>query len=497
MHGLSKSRIVEHRQCPRRLWLKVNRPELEEVGDGVMARFAAGNTVGDVARTLYPNGVLVEQPDLAQALLETARLMFEPPRPLFEATFQKDGVLVRVDLLLPDGDRWRLAEVKSSTSVKPYHLTDAAVQAWVLRQSGVALSTVEIAHIDTSFVYPGEHDYRGLLNHVDITAEIAGMEAEIPAWIAAARETLSGPDPETACGAQCHDPFECPFLGFCSPPVAGEEFPVEILPYGGKVAAQLREEGYKDLREVPEGRLSNPKHVRVWNVTRENLPVLDAAAGGILRGLPYPRHYLDFETMQFVVPIWAGTRPYAQVPFQWSCHVEGEVGVISHREFLADGTGDPRREFAETLVEVLGDAGPILVYSAFEATRMRELAEAFPALALALNAAIARIVDLLPIARNHYCHPEMRGSWSIKAVLPTIAPDLAYDDLAVSDGGMAQEAFGEMLLPETTPERRAELREGLLRYCERDTVAMVRVARRFQDATGMPPAGNAPATELV
>ena len=275
MHGLSKSRILEHRQCPRRLWLKVNRPELEEVSDGVMARFAVGNTVGDVARGLYPDGVPLEHPDLALALRETARLMSEPPRPLFEPTFQADGVLVRVDLLLPDGDRWRLAEVKSSTSVKPYHLTDAAVQAWVLRQCGIALSTVEIAHIDTAFVYPGGLDYRGLLNHVEITAEIAEMEAEIPAWIVAARETLAGPDPETPCGDQCGDPFDCPFLGFCSPPVAGEEFPVEILPRGGKVAAQLREEGYNDLREVPEGRLSNPKHVRVWNVTRENLPVLE------------------------------------------------------------------------------------------------------------------------------------------------------------------------------------------------------------------------------
>ena len=184
--------------------------------------------------------------------------------------------------------------------------------------------------------------------------------------------------------------------------------------------------------------------------------------------------------MQFVVPIWAGTRPYAQVPFQWSCHVEEEASVISHREFLADGTGDPRREFAETLVEVLGNAGPIFVYSPFECTCMRELANNFPDQALALNAAIGRVVDLLPIARNHYCHPEMRGSWSIKAVLPTIAPDLAYDNLAVSDGGIAQVAFGEILQPETTPERRAELREGLLRYCERDTVAMVRVARHFQ-----------------
>jgi len=87
---------------------------------------------------------------------------------------------------------------------------------------------------------------------------------------------------------------------------------------------------------------------------------------------------------------------------------------------------------------------------------------------------------LHPIARDYYDHPEMRGSWSLKVVLPTIAPELAYDNLEVANGGMAQEAFEEIMQPETSPERRQQLHNALLLYCERDTLAMVRIAHYFE-----------------
>ena len=481
MHGLSKSRILAHRQCPRRLWLQVHRPELWP--QEASAWMAAGTQAGEVARDLFPGGVLIEPGDLRQALAETVTRLSEPPRPLFEATVQADGVLVRADLLLPAASGWRMAEVKSSTSVKDYHYHDVAVQAWVVRQAEVPVTRVEVAHIDSGFVYPGSGDYRGLFRHVDVTEVMSDLEPEVPGWIAEARATLQGEDPRTPPGKHCHDPFDCPFLEVCAPAPGPAVFPPETLPYGGTVARALRAEGYSDLRDVPPGRLTQPRHVRVWQVTRDNTPFLDPEAGRQIAALGWPRYFLDFETIQFAVPIWAGTRPYQQIPFQWSCHVEGVSGGLSHHAFLAEGTGDPRLEFVQTLLAVLGTRGPILVYHAgFERTRMAELADAFPEHAQALRAAMERLFDLLPVARAHYYHPEMRGSWSIKAVLPTIAPDLAYSDLEVADGGMAQEAFAELLTPDTPDTRRTQLREALLRYCERDTLAMVRLAHFFEGA---------------
>ena len=481
-HGLSKSRILLHRQCPKRLWLKVHRPELEEIDNSNQARFATGTYVGEVAQQLYPAGVLIAGDDLGQAIIDTQAILAGEKRPIFEATFQADGLLIRSDLLLPDKDGFRMVEVKSSTSVKDYHLDDAAIQSWVAHQARLPLTSVEIAHIDNSFVYFGGGDYQGLFHYADISEQIAGMKAEVPDWIIAARETLSGEEPCIAPGSQCDKPFECSFFGYCSPAVETKDaFPPEVLPYGGTLAATLRAEGYTDLRDVPEERMENWKHQRVWRVTKSGQAELNPEAGKIIATLPYPRYYIDFETINPAVPVWAGTRPYMQVPFQWSCHIETAKGVMTHCAFLADGQSDPRRHFAESLIEAVCTDGPIFVYNApFERSRMQELAEYFSDLAPALQAVIDRIVDLLPIAREHYYHPEMRGSWSIKAVLPTIAPDLAYDNLEVANGGMAQEAFAEIMQPETSPERRRQLHHALLLYCERDTLAMVRIAHYFE-----------------
>lgn len=482
MAGLSKSRILIHRQCARRLWLQTNHPELAEEEAAAASRMAVGTQVGELARTHYPDGLLIDGADLAQDLEDTRRALAERPRPLFEATFDAGGVLIRADVLQPERGGYRMIEVKSSTNVKDYHYEDAAVQTWVAKATGLPLTDIEIAHIDSSFVYPGGGDYAGLFAHADISERAGGLESQVPDWAESARETLAAQaEPDVATGKQCTDPFPCPFFKHCSGQVDENAYPPEILPYGKPLAAELRAEGYTDLRDVPQARLTKPKHLRILRASISGQPELDAAAGDKLRTLPYPRYYLDFETIQFAVPIWAGTRPYQQIPFQWSCHVESADGRIEHREFLAEGFDDPRRAFGETLVAALGAVGPILVYSAgFESTRMKETAEAFPELAPALRAAIDRIVDLLPIARDYYYHPDMRGSWSIKVVAPSLAPELSYAGMEVAGGNMAMEAFAEILNPATTPERRQQLRDALLRYCELDSLANLKVAQHFQ-----------------
>lgn len=486
MIGLSKSKLTVHRQCPRRLWLQTYRKELAEQDKAVEYRMAAGSNVGEVARDLYPGGILIDDEELRDALSHTDQVLREHPgKPIFEATCQHDGVLVRADLLLPSAGGYRLAEVKSTASVKDCHYEDAAIQAWVIRGAGVAVSRVEIAHIDTSFVYPGEGDYQGLFIHADITARTDELAEEIPQWVAAARATLSSDEPQIACGTQCIDPFECPFKSYCSPGTDEQieiGYPPEILPNSRALLAELRAEGYTDLRDVPAGRLGKPQFERIRRASVTGQAEIDPEVKTIMSTFPYPRYYLDFETVQFAVPIWAGTSPYrGQIPFQWSCHIESADGDLSHAEFLAEGTSDPRQRFAETLVNLLDGVGTIFVYNAsFERTRLRELAEQFPHLAPALSGAIEHIVDLLPITRNYYYHPAMMGKWSIKNVLPTIAPDLAYEGMAVADGKMAQQSYKEQLHPDTTPERREELRNGLLEYCKLDTLAMVRLVEFFE-----------------
>lgn len=482
MAGLSKSRLIAHLQCPKRLWLQINRPDLLEVDAGQQARMDAGNVVGDLARQLYPKGQLIDGDDLNQALKDTADALASSRRlPLFEATFRQAGVLVRNDLLLPERAGFHLAEVKSSTGVKGYHLNDVAIQAQITEQSGVPLRRISVVHIDNRFVYPGNEAFDGLFAFEDVTQAARERMPLVEGWIKAAQTTLKGAEPAVQIGPQCHDPFDCPFMSYCHPPEDENAQPVELLPYSQKLAPQLREEGFEDIRDIPKDRLSTDRHVRMWKSITTGKAVLDKAVREDMQALTWPRYYIDFETINFAVPQWAGTRPYQQVPFQWSCHIQSHTGTVRHAEWLADGGADPRQTFIETLLACVGQRGTVLAYNAgFERRCLEDLAEAFPAYAEALLDVADRMVDLLKIARDRYYHPAMRGSWSIKRVLPTIAPDLSYQGLSVADGGMAQEAFLALRDTTTATSEKEQIRQDLLTYCERDTYAMVEIARFFE-----------------
>lgn len=483
---LSKSRVLAARQCPRRLWLEVNRPALRVYDAETRRRFAQGHALNDVVHRLYPDGVLIaDDVPLGAALKRSAaHLARWPQRPLFEATFSKHRVLVRADIFTRTARGFQLIEVKSSTRVKPYHLIDCAIQHWVIAAAGYPVDQTMLAHIETLFNYREKGNYSGLLRHVDVTEQVAQLLPDVPEWVALGIDVLNEAlEPEVTVGAQCHDPFDCPFLGHCSPPETA--FPVERLPGGGRIVNELLAEGIEDIRDIPDGRLNKPLQQRARQATLSGIPYIGTELRRTLGALPYPRFYLDFETIQFAIPRWLGTHPYEQIPFQWSCHIEAESDPLAHTEFL-DISGElPLRGCAKALIAALGDRGPILTYSAFEKAVIRQLAACLPDLSDDLLALIPRLFDLLPLIKGHYYHAQMKGSFSIKAVLPTIAPDLTYDDLdEVQDGIGAQIAYEEAIDPAGSEERRTQLSAALRRYCERDTLAMVRLVQYFASSTG-------------
>ena len=470
------------------MWLQIHRRELLKESDQVKRLYQIGNEVGEIAQRLCPDGILIEdQKNLSAAIAATkAALDAYPDRPIFEATFQHDGLLVRADVLLPTRKGYRMTEVKSSTSVKSYHVDDCAVQAWVLKQNKVRLATVELAHVDTAFVYQGDGNYHGLFKSARLDSEVKELLDQVPLWVSGARSTLAGDEPCIEPGAQCDDPFECPFKAHCmkNRVIPKEpEYSLDVLSgMRENLKNELRELGFHDARHVPAEYL-NEKQSMIQQASKTGKSKFDKrAAKQEMAALPYPRYYLDFETIAPIVPRWEGTSPFSpQVPFQWSCHIEYAPGQLRHEMFLDVSGEDPRRGCAESLIKALANEGPVLVYSAqFEKGRIAELAQRFPDLAPALLSINDRIVDLLPMARQHYYHPAMKGSWSIKAVLPTIAPDLRYDELEVGDGGDAQNAYSEIVNHKTTKERKHQLTEGLREYCALDTLAMVRLAWFFE-----------------
>ena len=244
-----------------------------------------------------------------------------------------------------------------------------------------------------------------------------------------------------------------------------------------KLLLLLEEAGIADIRDIAADFAElNELQRRVRDCVVDNRVHFDPTLAESLGELEYPIHFLDFETFNPALPLYVGTRPYQVVPFQWSDHVMDSNGNLRHEEFLHEGFDDPREPFAKSLLKTLGTSGSIVVYSSFEETRIREHADALPHLSGDLLALLdGRIIDLLPLVRKYCYHPEFHGSFSLKAVLPALVPDLGYDDLEISDGAQASVAYAEMMQPGTSVERRESLRDSLLAYCKRDTEAMVRL----------------------
>ncbi|MBK9427157.1 MAG: DUF2779 domain-containing protein [Gammaproteobacteria bacterium] len=492
MRTLSKSKLLAYRQCPKRLWLEVHRPNLRDYPAATQASFAIGHQVGDIARRLYDpkgKGVLIDpQADGFDAAFARTQELLQSAQPIFEASFRAEGALALADVMLPvrKGGKlaWRMVEVKSSTSVKDYHRDDAAVQSFVARSSGVPLTKIALAHINSDWIYPGNQDYDGLLVESDLTDEVFGRGEEVRGWIAEAKQIVAKKrEPSVATGKHCSNPYECGFLAYCQSQEPQAEQPIRWLPgrLSNGLQAHIEAHGLTELRDVPD-ELLNDKQQRVKAVTVSGKPYFDQRATvATLAAHKLPAYFLDFETIQFAVPIWKGTRPYQQIPFQFSIHRLLRTGKIEQQAFLDLAGTDPSKAFAEALIAACGQRGPIFVYNAgFETARIRELSERFPLLAKQLLILNERVVDLLPVARDHYYHPGQQGSWSIKAVLPALCPDLHYGDLdGVQDGGMAMDAFLEALAPQTSKTRKTEIEQQLLAYCALDTYAMVRLWAAF------------------
>jgi Domain of unknown function(DUF2779) len=484
---LSKSKLISAWQCMKKLHLEMHHPELGETSQTTESLFAVGNQVGAIAQQIYANQDSVEieyRGDLSFAIRETAELIANGADfPIFEATFQHDGVLVRVDVLLADGDGWHVIEVKATTSVKEHHKIDCAIQYWVMRNAGLNIKSISLGHIDNQFVYQGDGDYAGLIVAEDITEEVMALEPSVPTLVAEARVAASGNTPRVAVGAHCSKPYDCQFYSHCWP--VGAEYPVMGLGGGKAKLAAWVEAGKRDIRDVEIESISSEDQRRIHRVTSAGVAEVLPGAREEIAALAYPRYYLDFETIGPAVPIWKGTRPYRAVPIQWSCHIDDGPTAnsresVRHEEFLDLSGAPPMRPLAERLVECLGDSGPVLMYTSYEKTVINGLVDMLPDLAEPLGRIIDRLVDLHPIVKNNYYHPRMLGSWSIKAVTPAVVPQMDYANLeGIKEGMAASEGYLEAIDPATSEERKAELAEQLLRYCKFDTEAMVEIVRCF------------------
>jgi hypothetical protein len=481
---LSKSRFLAGLQCQKRLYFECYRSvPRDPLPPATEALFEAGARVGVLARGLFAGGIRIEGPEADQET--TAVMRQHGSRAIYEAAFNHDNIRVRVDILAPVGDgSWDLVEVKSSAGYKEDYLPDIGIQLHVLEGAGVPVRRACLVHVNNQYLYEGGDYVLGQLFAVrDLTTQAREAIPKLLPQLEAMRGPLWGWEPpEIAVGPHCKRPYLCPFYTHCH--TDRPAYPLEHLPrMNQKLQRALRDADIDDIRDIPEdfeGLTDLHKRIRASVITGR--VHADPELRRKLQSLRYPIHFLDFETCNPALPRFVGTHPFQQVPFQWSDHVLHEDGSLEHRGYLHVEETDPRPPLVESLVRSLGSEGPIVVYSGFEERIIRSLADDLPAWREDLLKIVeSRIVDLLELIRSHYYHPEFKGSFSIKDVLPALIEDLNYDDLLIQEGSQAATAFIEMMDPGTARSRRLELEKALELYCNRDTEAMVRLFQKLRE----------------
>jgi len=489
---ISKSKFVAGVQCLKRLYWQVHAPELAAEPDAVSeAIIQQGREIGLLARKLFPGGVEVcSDGGLDQAIRATRELVANREVPaLFEAAFEHDGVLVRVDVLHRRGDgRWRLIEVKSSTSKKEEHLDDVAIQYRVLSRCGLDVGSACLAHVNRSFVFRGGSvDPWRFFRIRNVTRQVAKLQPKLTFQLRAAFTVLSMPTaPQIAPGPHCASPITCEFFDRCNPPRPNDH--IGYLPrIHASAMEELEELGVESIRDVPDDFELTEIQRRAATCVQTGEPWFNPELGKALESLRYPLYFTDFESVNPAVPRFPGMRPYDQLPFQWSVHVLRQPGAEpEHYEFLATDASDPRPEFIEPLCNALGENGNILVYSAFESQRLSELGAYLPEFADRIKQIQARLWDLLPVVRNNVYHPAFAGSYSLKYVLPALVPEMTYAGMEVADGTDAGLAWESLIRGGLDQFERDRIRKALLDYCGQDTLAMVKLLDKLRSFRHVP-----------
>ena len=477
---LSKSSLMTGLQCPKALWLSKNKKQLAKPPDAMQLNvFRTGRKVGELARQLWPGGVEIEyHADEQQAMIDATREAIAQAGVIYEGSFACNGVFVRADILLRDGDGWNLYEVKASSRVKSHHYDDVAIQ-WYAISRHLPLKQAWVVHVDSGYTRQGELDVQQLFSMQDITGQVKEKQADIESGLTGLETLLQGSEPDIGIGRQCHSPYECDFIGYCWQSVPHPSV-FDLHKLSGKRKFEWFHRGIVRYQDIPASAALNAAQSLQVTTALNGEPYLDRPRlSEYLAGVEYPINFLDFESFQEAIPRFDGQKPYMKMPFQYSLHILQQDGQYEHKEFLANEFADPRADLARALIRDITPRGTIMAYhQSFEIGVISGLANHFDELRPGLMAMISRFNDLIiPFRRLIYYHPDFNGSFSIKDVLPALFPndpELSYKSLVIRGGDVASDEFANLHLNHSA-EQREQIRDALIAYCRLDTLAMVKI----------------------
>jgi hypothetical protein len=475
---LSKSKYLIGLQCPRHLWISINAKErLPEIDEATQKKFDIGHELEEYAKKLFPGGIDLPTEDFT-GNLQLTQASLKEEKPLFEPAFMIDDLYSRADILLPNKDGWDIIEVKSATKVKDINIHDVSFQKHVYEKCGLKIKKCYLMHINNEYIRKGEINPKELLTKTDITEEVEEAIKGISERIENMKEIISDPIlPENKIGTHCNDPYDCPLIDECwSFLPEGHVFQL----YGSrKKGFELIENKIYALKDIPsEFELNEKQELQVKCEKEGKVHIHKESIKQFLSTLQYPLYYLDFETINPAIPMFDNSKPYQQIPFQFSLHVVSKDGDVKHHEFLYSGTGDPRVDFSLELKKVIGDAGSVVVYSqSFEISRLKELVNFDSTCKDWVENVLSRIVDLLVPFRNFsYYNPLQKGSASLKSVLPALC-GADYSSLEICKGDDASLLYlNSNYLGIGDKEK---IRKDLLEYCKLDTLAMVWIVEKL------------------
>lgn len=482
---LTKSKYIQGLKCPAYLWLEFNAPEeIPPFSEATLHRFDEGHKIGNLAKTLYPEGLSVPEEDFVENLQQSQKLLSQR-KPLFEAAFIYNDCYARADILEPvEEGKWDIIEVKSGASVKEDHYFDSAFQKYVYEGAGLKIRKCFIMHINNKYVRKGEIEINKLFTKTEVTEEVNALADTTKENIKEMFKIITSKKrPEMkakhyCCGGEWHksDRFwkenpECNILDM----------------YGGR-GKELFNLGILRMKDVPDDYKLNEKQ----SIQKEcdQTGKIHANKDKILTflsELKYPLYFIDFETYDTGIPIHEGTRPYQKIPFQFSLHVAEKKGPwTKHYSFIAEGREDPREKVLIALKKTLGDKGTIVAYNAnFEKEVIRKLGEEFPKYKKWAESALKRFVDLIvPFRSFYYYDPKQEGSASLKAVLPALT-GRSYENLEIAEGGAASVEYLNVIYGEkVTKEERERVFRNLEEYCSLDTEGMVLIVEKLGEMVG-------------
>ncbi|MDA9316979.1 DUF2779 domain-containing protein [Polaribacter sp.] len=484
---LSKSTFIRGLQCEKSLYLYKHHYRLKDpTPSSLQAVFDQGTNIGLLAQELFPYGADASPENhfkMVESVGKTLGFINEGNTVIYEATFLFNNVLAALDILVKDDEGWKAYEVKSSTKVSDTYIKDAAIQYYTITNSGIDLKDILIVHINNQYTKVGELDIHQLFTIESVYDQVLEFLPRIPNEVQRLKNVIESPEvPNVDIGPHCSDPYDCDFKGTCWKHIPQYSvFNISRLNKDKKF--DLYNQGVISLDQIDLGQTDlNPNQIlQVQSEVNGTTHIDVEEIRNFTNGLNYPLYYLDFETIGPAVPKYNGSRPYQQLVFQYSLHIqETSTSEIEHREYLADPSQDPRIGFIEQLIKDCGTSGDILVYNiGFERGKINDLIEVFPEYSNELGSVVNRLKDLMiPFQQKWYYTPEMKGSYSIKYVLPALVPELSYNDLDIKEGGTASNTFLSMV--NGTFEGDAQkTRRQLLEYCELDTYAMVKILERL------------------